>query len=330
MPQNDIGMAVTVAGKVPVAQLGLTLPHEHLIHRISIHSGNPDNTCLDIELLAEELAYFRSAGGGTICDVTPIGLGRDCEALRQVSRLSGVNVISGLGLYQLDVWPRELLGLSRGDLSDALTRRVLGENTGIAAGLIGEIASHNEPHRDWRKYRLSDEEATVFRAVADVQRRTGLAVSTHASLGRAGVAQIRTLVDAGADPGRVIIGHCAAQGHDDIDLDLDYYHKLLDEGAFLQFDLFGWEQSGAGLLPDAQRCQRVAKLVTEGFADRVLLSTDTCRLSQLHRFGGRGFDYLFTHVLPGLRDMGVGEEHIRQMTVINPARILTQLGGEHS
>ena len=324
MPENDIRLAVTVTGKVPVDELGLTLPHEHLIHRISVHSGNPDNTCLDIELLAEELAYFRSAGGRTICDVTPIGLGRDCEALRQVSRLSGVNVISGLGLYQFDVWPQELLNLSRGELSDVLVRRSLGEETGIAAGLIGEIASHNEQHCDWRKYRLSDEETTLFRAVADVQRRTGLAVSTHASIGRAGVAQIQTLVDGGADPRRVIIGHCAAQDHGDFDLDLEYYHKLLDEGVFLQFDLFGWEQSGQGL-PDVQRCQRVAVLVSEGFADRVLLSTDTCRLSQLHHFGGRGFDYLITHVLPGLRDLGVSDEYIHQMTVVNSARILTQL-----
>ena len=325
MSQNDTRMAVTVTGKVPVDELGLTLPHEHLIHRISVHSGNPDNTCVDIELVPEELAHFRSAGGRTICDVTPIGLGRDCEALREISRLSRVNVISGLGLYQFEVWPKELLGLSRVDLSDALVRRALGEETGIAAGLIGEVASHNEQHCDWRKYRLSDEETTVFRAIAGVQRRTGLAVSTHASFGRAGIAQIHTLADAGADPCRVVIGHCAAQGHDDVDLDREYYHKLLDEGVFLQFDLFGWEQSGQGLPSDVQRCLRVAELVREGFADRLLLSTDTCRRSQLHRFGGRGFDYLLTHVLPGLRDLGVSDEQIGRMTVINPACILTRL-----
>ncbi len=317
----EANMAMTVTGEVPVAELGVTLPHEHLIHRISIHSGKPDNTCIDTNLVAEELSYFRSAGGSTACDVTPIGVGRDPEALRELSRLSGVNIISALGLYQLDIWPTELASMSETALTDFLVREAFGESTGIAAGLLGEIACHNEDHADWRKYELLDKEKMVFRAVAGAQRRTGLTISTHASFGRAGVAQIEVLLAANADPGRIVIGHCGAQSHEDIAIDLEYYDTLLSEGVSLEFDLFGWQ----GMPPDNERCQRIAALVTEGFADRILLSTDTCRLSQLHRFGGRGFDYLFASVLPGLRDLGVGDEDIHHMTVTNPARIFTRL-----
>ncbi len=313
------GIAMTVTGEVPVAELGITLPHEHIIHRLSIHSGNPDNTFVDVSLVAEELSHFRSSGGSTVCDVTPVGVGRDPGALREVSRISGVNVISGMGVYQRDVWPSELAAMSETALADFLVREALGESTGIAAGLLGEIACHNEDHSDWRKYQLLEEEKMLFRAVADAHRRTGLTISTHASLGRAGVAQVQLLLAADADPGRIVIGHCAAQGHGDPALDFDYYHTLLAEGVFIEFDLFGWQD----LLPDAQRCQRIAGLVDEGFADRILLSTDTCRLSQLHRHGGRGFDYLFTNVLPGLRDHGVSDEDIHTMTVTNPARIFT-------
>ena len=318
---EEAAIAITVTGEVPVAELGITLMHEHLIHRISIHSGNPDNTCVDTNLVAEELSYFRSAGGSTVCDVTPVGVGRDPGALREVSRSSGVNVISGMGVYQLEVWPTELAAMSETALADFLVREALGESTGIAAGLIGEIASHNEDHSDWRRYQLLDEEKMLFRAVARAQRRTGLTISTHASLGRAGVAQVQLLLAADVDPGRIVIGHCAAQGHSDTAIDFEYYNKLLAEGVFIEFDLFGWED----LLPDAQRCLRIAALVGEGFTDRILLSTDTCRLSQLHRHGGRGFDYLFTNVLPGLRDLGVSDEHIHTMTVTNPARIFTRL-----
>ena len=318
---KEVDMAMTVTGEVPIAELGVTLPHEHLIHRLSIHSGKPDNTCVDTDLMAEELRYFREAGGSTVCDVTPVGVGRDPSALRELSRSSGVNIISGLGLYQLEVWPAALAAMSETALADFLVREARGESTGIAAGLLGEIACHNEDHSDWRKYELLDEEKVIFRAVASAQRRTGLTISTHASLGRAGVAQLRVLLAADVDPKRIVIGHCAAQGHSDIAVDLEYYHTLLAAGVFVEFDLFGWED----LLPDAQRCQRLAALVGEGFADRLLLSTDTCRLSQLHRFGGRGFDYLFASVLPGLRDLGVGDEDIHHMTVTNPARVFTRL-----
>lgn len=109
---KEVDMAMTVTGEVPIAELGVTLPHEHLIHRLSIHSGKPDNTCVDTDLMAEELRYFREAGGSTVCDVTPVGVGRDPSALRELSRSSSVNIISGLGLYQLEVWPAALAAMS--------------------------------------------------------------------------------------------------------------------------------------------------------------------------------------------------------------------------
>jgi len=280
---------------------------------------HPDNTCTDPQLAASELVIFREAGGGTVCDVTPLGIGRDPQALQEVSRLSDVPIISALGLYQFEVWPERLRGLSPAELAGFLVAEANGESTGVRAGFLGEITSHNEPHAEWRRYRLLPEEEVLFQAVAVAQRQTGLFVSTHASLGRHGVAQLRAIAAAAGDPSRVVIGHCDAQVHDDLELDLDYYHTLLDEGAWLEFDMFGWEELAA----DETRVQRVAQLVREGFADRLLLSTDTCRLSQLHAHGGRGFDYLFTKILPELRDAGVMESAIHQMTVLNPARMLT-------
>jgi len=317
-----MNFATTVLGEVSLAELGVVLPHEHVIHRISIFSGKIDNTMVDVELLAEELRIFKSAGGGTICDVTPVNVGRDAAALREVSRKSGVHIVSAVGLYQLDVWTPEMLAMSRSELADYLIRECHGEFNGVPSGLIGEIASHNEPeHADWRRYRLTEKEAEIFKAVADAQRATGLWISTHASAGRHGVAQLRCLADAGADTSRVVIGHCDAQYHQDIALDLEYFHELLKFGAMLEFDLFGWAEMG----PDSVRAERLAALVRESHAERLLISTDTCRLSQLHRNGGRGFDYVFTDVLPGLRLAGIGEAELSAMTIQDPATVLSRV-----
>ena len=54
---------VTVTGAVPADQLGVTLAHEHLWCDISIHSGKRDNVVQDVELISEELEYFRKFGG---------------------------------------------------------------------------------------------------------------------------------------------------------------------------------------------------------------------------------------------------------------------------
>lgn len=303
----------TVTGGLDADDLGVVLPHEHLIHSISIHSGRADNTCLDVDLAADECRRFREAGGGTICDVTPLGLGRDLAALRAVSELSGVPVVSALGLYDTWTQPDEVRGRPARVVADYLERGSEG------SGLIGEIASHNESgHADWRRYALYASERDLFAGAAHAQRRTGLAVTTHASLGRGGVAQARLLIDSGADPERVIMGHCDAHLHDDEALDLDYYEALLSLGVCLEFDLFGWEE----LAPDALRAQRIATLCAAGHAGRLLISTDTCRRSQLHACGGRGFDYLFTSVIPDLHTAGVNRADIDTMVRANPARML--------
>ena len=46
-----------------------------------------------------ELQLFKRAGGGTICDVTTVGIRCKPEALPQISRDSGVNIVMGTGYY---------------------------------------------------------------------------------------------------------------------------------------------------------------------------------------------------------------------------------------
>ena len=46
-----------------------------------------------------ELQLFHGAGGGTICDVTITGIRNKPKALPQISRESGVNIVTGTGYY---------------------------------------------------------------------------------------------------------------------------------------------------------------------------------------------------------------------------------------
>jgi phosphotriesterase-related protein len=68
----------------------------------------------------------------------------------------------------------------------------------------------------------------------------------------------------------------------------------------------------------------VAALIEMGYARQLLLSTDTCRLSQLRGNGGRGFDYLWTSFLPRLRERGVSEAQIQTLLVDNPRRVFAR------
>ena len=307
----------TVTGDIPADQLGPTLAHEHLYCDVSLFSGRPDNRVMDVPLIIGELEYFKRAGGGAMVEVTPVGIGRNPARLREISEGSGVPIVCGTAFYDEAVYPDWLKVATVPEIADYFVKQIEEGEDGVRAGLIGEVASHNEPVPN-PNYQLRENERRVFEGAAQAQRRTGVAISTHASLGRAGHAQLDVLEAAGADLTRVVIGHCDAHWHEDPEIDLNYYRPILERGAYCEFDLIGWTM----LAPDEIRAERIAMLVRLGHAAKILLATDTCRLSQMRANGGRGYDSLWTSFLPRLRTLGVSEAAIHTMLVEAPRTVL--------
>lgn len=312
------GHVSTVTGEITSDQLGVTLAHEHLYCDVSVHSGKEDNVLTDIALIVQELEYFRRAGARSIVDVTPEGIGRNPLALKAISQASGVQVLSGISFYVESTYPSWLRTASVDQIADYLVSQIEDGTDGVQAALIGELTSHNEPQPDPAGYKLHELEVQVFQAAARAQRRAGVAITTHASLGRGGHAQLDVLEQAGADLSRVAIGHCDAHWHKDPQRDMQYYLPILERGAYCGFDLVGWQD----LVPDEIRAQRIAALVERGYARQIVLGTDTCRRSHLHAYGGRGFDYVWTSFLPRLRALGVTTSQIQMMLVDAPRKLL--------
>jgi predicted metal-dependent phosphotriesterase family hydrolase len=312
------GYVMTVTGEAPGEQLGPTSVHEHLYCDISIHSGRADNVVTDVDVMVGELAQVRAAGARTIVDVTPEGLARNPAALKRMSEESGVRIVSGIAFYTEETYPAWVRGASETQIADYFVREIEEGRDVVRAGLIGELASHNAQRPAPPAYRLTEGEALVFRAAAQAQRRTGVAITTHAALGRGGHAQLAELERAGADPSRIAIGHCDAHWHADPEQDLEYYLPILERGAYCSFDMIGWTD----LAPDDIRADRIAALARLGYAGQVVLGSDTCRRSQLRANGGRGLDFLWTGFLPRLRQRGVTEQDMMAMLVDAPRRLL--------
>jgi phosphotriesterase-related protein len=55
----------------------------------------------------------------------------------------------------------------------------------------------------------------------------------------------------------------------------------------------------------------------------VLLSQDVCHNGQLRHYEGGGYTYLQETFLPRLREAGVSEAEVEQLTVTNPRKLLT-------
>lgn len=340
------GLAMTVAGPVPVADLGLTLFHEHLhmdaTPLLAVHGyepqasrpfdaeaaaearwnpgSHPDNyRFTEDDVVVEEVARFRDAGGGCIVDQTPEALGRDPRALREIAARSGVRVVMGTGHYLAATHASWVASASTdevaGRLVDECREGVAG--SGVRPGIIGEIGT---------SVPVAPEELRVVRAAAMAARETGLAVSIHLHpWGRTGIEVLEVLLSEGLEPQRIAMGHLTTAFDDE-----PYLQAMADTGASLVFDLFGFDHSliGVGRWPpsDLDVARTVASLVAAGYGDQVMISHDIGVRTRLVRYGSWGYAHIPRHVVPLLRSEGLSEADMKRLLVDNPARMLA-IGG---
>lgn len=338
------GVVHTVRGPVAPGELGVALLHEHLwmdsTPLLAVHGYraadalppwdaavaaearwnpgvHPDNYRLtDADAAVEELAPLASLGCRTVVDLTPPSLGRDVARLAAISERTGLHVVAGTGQYVARTHEPWVAEADEAQLAARLVADAVDGigSSGIRAGILGEIGT-SDP--------VEPVERRVLRAVAAAARETGLAISVHLHpWGHEGTLVLDLLDAAGADPGRVILGHVSTA----IDRP-DELRALLDRGAVLGFDLFGFDHSllGPGRWPpsDLDVARVVARFVAEGYAGQLVLSQDVGVRTRLRRWGGWGYDHLLRHVVPLLGELGVGARDLDTMLVATPARLLT-------
>lgn len=338
------GWVRTVLGDIPADQLGTTLMHEHLVvdttvywlpeedpalavrpvsletlHDVRAHvAAARDNLVLnDLECAAREMARYRNAGGSAVVEVTGRSLGRDVRALKLISQLSGIHVVAGTGYYISESLPPGFGRRSVAALSEEFTREIVDgiDATGIRAGVIGEIGPGGYP--------MEPVERRILQAAAHAQRATGALIMTHSPLGLdAAFEVVRVLDRAGADLSRVVVGHIDARFRDDVEL----YRRLGSSGCVFGFDTIGREayytDTGQQHPTDTVRVEAIAKLVADGFGDRIVMAQDICTKMDLAAFGGHGYSRVVTNTVPRLIRRGVSIEAVNRMLVRTPARLL--------
>lgn len=343
--------AMTVLGLVPAATLGITLPHEHLLVRVP-EFANPDeasirarqsdpvsienlgwvrhywtysrdNLRLEDEALAiAEISRFARAGGRTVVDVTPVGIGRDPEALARISRATGLNIVMTCGAYVAKSHPDSVGEATEEELADVWLNE-FHDGVGVTRIKPGII-------KVGCTWPIHPNEEKVLRAAARVQRQTGLPIMIHPGRDRTAPRLIAGyLLDHGADLRRVVMGHLDGRVQD-----LAGLLELAELGVYLEFDVFGMETSyfpvpgvtGLDGLSDAQRLGLVRALIDNGAGPQVLMSHDISTKHRLARFGGHGYDHLLTNIMPWMRQRDFSDDEISMLFVSNPAHVLALHG----
>ena len=350
--------AITTAGPIPAEEVGLTLPHEHLLFDLTGYLTTPrdeyerglvdapltlensahlrrsplvsrENLLMQsADVAARELGYFRDVGGRTVVDCTLPEMKRDVTAVARLAQDTGVNIIVVTGHYVQSTHGPELARQTVDEITEWMLRELREgiDGTEVRAGAI-KFGLTSVP-------RMPPDERKCLEAAAQAQAETGAPITIHnpPPFEKRGVEVVRLLTRAGADPEKVIMGHMTHTVPD------DWYHRsIMDTGATIEFDRFGqelYQEADVGFNRwglysgeprDSDTVNEIVTLVKAGYVDRILMSHDIGFRNGLRTFGGFGYAHIPYRIAPYLRQQGLSGDDLDQLMVRNPARLFAYL-----
>ena len=283
---------------------GYTWVHEHLHIDLSGFKKNLDCRLDQYDLICQEMKDLRALGVSNIIEMTNRYMGRNPQFMLDLMRDTGINVVACTGYYQDAFFPEHVAAHSVEQLAQEMVDEiVIGiDGTELKAGIIAEIGSSEGV--------ITPLEEKVFIAAARAHIETGRPISTHTSFSTMGLEQLVLLQAHGVDLSRVTVGHC------DLKDNLDNILRMIDLGAYVQFDTIGKNN----YYPDEKRIGMLHALRNRGLLDRVMLSMDITRRSHLKANDGNGYDYLLTTFIPQLRQSGFSQADVDTMLRDNPSK----------
>lgn len=298
---------MTVRGPIPAGELGRVLPHEHvLVDFIGADQVSPDryDPAVAFAKIEPFLARVRALGFNALFECTPAFLGRDPRLLVRLSEATGLHLVTNTGYYaarQNKFVPAHALQEDADALAARWTRewRDSIDRTGVKPGFI-KLGVDAGP--------LTEQGRKLVEAAARAHRGTGLTIAVHSGDHVAAREQLGILRAEGVRPEAWIWVH--AQNAKDEEM----WTNSGRSGGWVSFD---------GISPRsiARHVHGVLQMKRAGLLGRVLISQDAGWYRPGEPDGGqfRDFEFLPRVFLPRLREEGVTEAEIDQLTIRNPA-----------
>jgi phosphotriesterase-related protein len=308
---------MTTSGKIQTAtrlisknELGFTLPHEHIFTDLrgpqvpGYAQGNPEHVTAVMKPYLDQAADL---GVNAIVECSTIGVGRNPIIIKNLVKNTPLHIIVPTGVYREAFVPTEFLDKSPEELAEMWVTEITEgiEGSQVKAGFI--------------KMSVSDDgityiEAKNLKAAVLTSLETGGIIASHTIGGKLADQEMNLLESYGLNLNRFIWTHAQSESKK------SFHLAAAQRGAYISIDAIG-----SGWVPDEDMLDYTLALIEAGYADKVLLSHDAGwydpSQSDGHPEGDgiRGYTALFNSFLPELRNHGVPENVITQMTTTNPA-----------
>jgi len=310
----------TVLGTITEKEMGHTQPHEHVYIVGTIDQIRCRDICINnFPASMEELKLYRNAGGSTVVDANPLATGRDALALKDLSRLTGVNIIACTGYHIPKFYPADhwIWGTSVNKLADLFSDEI--ENgmyedgtwywpeyqTKCKAGLVKAMIDSDGMKKP--------KTVELLTAAGLAAKRTGTSLMLHTD-GVDVLEAIDFLTEhIGLSEKKILVCHVDRQVKD-----YSIHEAVASTGVYMEYDtitLFEFHNV-------ASEMDMLRHMIDKGFLNQMLISTDPTTDRLKNYFGSVGMDYILTEFIPLLKQRGFSEDEIRRMTRENPLEAL--------
>ena len=293
----------TTLGPMQRDQLGLILPHEHVF----VDLRTPDqpgyaqaDTADVVALMAPQIEAIKAQGVTALIECSTGGVGLRVDLDLAVSRATDFPIVVATGNYREPWIPDWVAAASETELERWMVGHLTDgvDDTGVIAAWIKVSAGDDG---------ITPLETKILRAAARASAQTGALIGSHTIKGRVVLDQLDIIEAEGGSANRFLSIHTQEEK------DFGLHREVFARGAWLEFDHIG-------RAPDADVVALVTRALQVGQGERLLLSHDRGWYDPAKSGGGtpQPYTHLVAHFLPALREAGVTETTIAQLTQDNP------------
>jgi phosphotriesterase-related protein len=293
----------TTLGPMTADQLGMILPHEHVFvdlrtpDKPGYGEGEPGPV---VALMGPQIEAIKKQGITALVECSTGGVGRRADLDLAVSKATNFPIVVPTGNYREPWIPAWVADASETELADwmlaELTEGI--EESGVKAGWI-KISAGDEG--------ITELEARILRAAVTASKATDAIIGSHTIKGRVVMDQLDIIAAQGGHAERFISIHTQAEP------DFEMHKAVAGRGAWIEYD-------NIGSVPEAESVALILKALEAGLGSQLLLSHDRGWYDPALPGGGvpKPYTVLVDAILPALRENGIDEPMIEQLTVHNP------------
>ena len=293
----------TTLGPKSADELGMILPHEHVFVDLRTPE-TPGYAEAEVEavvaLMAPEIARIQALGVTALVECTTGGVGRRADIDLAVSQATGLPIVVPTGNYREPWIPEWVKTATEAELEAWMVRELTQrfDEADYRAGWIKISAGDDD---------ITELEARILRAAARAGAQTNAVIGSHTISGRVVLQQLDIVEAEGYRADRFISIH--SQEEKDFGLN----RAVAARGAWIEYD-------HVGRAPDAEVAGLIVKALEAGLERQLLLSHDLGWYDPAKPGGGtpRPYSHLGEVMLPRLRDRGITDTALVQLTHRNP------------